>query len=319
MTSDSSGAALPATALIPADSAQLGRTIGSEPLIRTGKNWTRWAGPFISLLILAAVIYQCRQLDLREVLALVPWSVPFWICFAFSYSASPIAEWVIFRRLWSIPASGIVALFRKLVSNEILLGYIGEIYFYAWARRNSRITSAPFGAIKDVTILSALVGNVVTLAMILIALPFFGPLLFGTEGSAFGWSVAFILATSLLAMFFRKRLFSLPVNELWIVTGIHFLRIAATTGLSAYMWHLVLPQVEFIWWFLLSTIRQIIARLPFLPNKDVVFAGLAVLLIGQDSEIPSLLAMMAGLSLAAHLAVGTILGTSELIREGSKA
>ena len=319
MTSDTSGGALPATALIHGDSADLGRIIGPEPLIRTGRNWTRWAGPIISLLILAAVIYQCRQLDLREVLALVPWSIPFWICFALSYSASPIAEWVIFRRLWSIPASGIAALFRKLVSNEILLGYIGEVYFYAWARRNSRITAAPFGAIKDVTILSALVGNVVTLAMILIALPFFGPLLFGTEGSAFGWSFAFILATSLLAMFFRKRLFSLPYKELWIVTGIHFLRIAATTGLSAYMWHLVLPQVEFIWWFLLSTIRQIIARLPFLPNKDVVFAGLAILLIGQESEIPSLLTMMAGLSLAAHLTVGAILGTSELVREGSKA
>ena len=32
-----------------------------------------------------------------------------------------------------------------------------------------------------------------------------------------------------------------------------------------------------------------------------------------------LLTMMAGLSLAAHLAVGAILGTSELIREGRKA
>ena len=319
MTSDTSGAALPASALIPGDSTDFGRIIGPEPLIRTGRNWTRWAGSVISLLILAAVVYQCRQLDLREVLALVPWSMPFWICFVLSYSASPIAEWVIFHRLWAIPISGIAALFRKLVSNEILLGYIGEVYFYAWARRNSQITAAPFGAIKDVTILSALVGNVVTLAMIAVTLPFFGQLLFGKEAGAFGWSVAFILATSLLAMLFHKRLFSLPFRELWIVTGIHFLRIAATTGLSAYMWHLVLPQVEFIWWFLLSTIRQIIARLPFLPNKDVVFAGLAVLLIGQDSEIPSLLAMMAGLSLAAHLAVGAILGTSELIREGRKA
>lgn len=318
MTSDVSGAALPSPALIAGDhGANLGQI--SEPLAQTGRNWTRWAGPVISLLILAAVIYQCRQLDLREVLSLVPWSIPFWICFILSYSASPIAEWIIFHRLWSIPASGIAALFRKLVSNEILLGYIGEVYFYAWARRNSQITASPFGAIKDVTILSALVGNAVTLAMILVAVPFFGFLLFGKDAAAFGWSVAFILVTSLIAMLFRNRLFSLPMKELWVVTGIHFLRIAATTGLSAYMWHLVLPQVEFLWWFLLATIRQIIARLPFLPNKDVVFAGLAVFLIGQDSEIPSLLAMMAGLSLAAHLSVGAILGTSELVREGARA
>lgn len=318
MTTDSSGT-LTATALPSADGADLGRIIATEPLIRTGRNWTRWAGPVISLLILAAVIYQCRQLNLGDVLALVPWSIPFWVCFALSYSASPIAEWVIFHRLWSIPLNGFAALFRKRVSNEILLGYLGEVYFYAWARRNSQITTAPFGAIKDVAILSALVGNVVTLAMILISAPFLGSLFFGKEASAFGWSVAFIMATSLLVMLFRRRLFSLPRKELWVVTGIHFLRIAATTGLSAYMWHLVLPQVELIWWFLLSTVRQILGRLPFLPNKDVVFAGLAVFLIGRESEIPSLLAMMAGLSLAAHLAVGALLGASELIREGSKA
>lgn len=46
--------------------------------------------------------------------------------------------------------AGIGALLRKLVSNELLLGYLGEAQFYAWARSRTNMTTAPFGAIKDI-------------------------------------------------------------------------------------------------------------------------------------------------------------------------
>jgi hypothetical protein len=36
---------------------------------------------------------------------------------------------VIYRRLWHIPASGIAALLRKQVSNELLMSYLGEVQF----------------------------------------------------------------------------------------------------------------------------------------------------------------------------------------------
>jgi len=81
---------------------------------------------------------------------------------------------VIFRRLWRIPAEGAVALARKYVGNELLLGYIGEAYFYAWARQRAPLVGAPFGAIKDVAILSAMVGNAATIAIMAAAYPFIG-------------------------------------------------------------------------------------------------------------------------------------------------
>ena len=55
------------------------------------------------------------------------------------------------------------------------------------------------------------------------------------------------------------------------------------------------------------------SRLPLIPNKDVVFAGLAVFLLGHEHEIGDLMAMMAGLLLVTHLAVGTVFGTAELV------
>lgn len=293
-----------------------GPIIDPEPLIRSGRNWTRWAGPIVSLLILVVSLDQFRGLDFARLQTLVPTGIGFWLAFLLYYTAAPVSEWVIFRRLWNIPVEGFGALLRKLVSNEILLGYLGEVYFYAWARRNARITTAPFGALKDVTILSALAGNIVTLLMVALAIPAFR----GLDLVAGRWdiiaSVLFVLGTSLAAMIFGKRLFTLPRPELRRVMAIHLLRILATTLLAALMWHMILPAVALSWWLLLGTLRQLVSRLPFLPNKDVVFAGITAFLIGPGNDIASAMALMASLLLAAHLIVGVTLGASELLKEG---
>jgi hypothetical protein len=270
----------------------------------------------VSLLMLAAVAYQLRSLDLRQLRGLVPVSASFWILFLVYYLASPATEWVIFRRLWKLPASGFAALLRKLVSNEILLGYLGEVYFYAWARRSARIDAAPFGAIKDVTILSALTGNLVTLMMVVAVAPLFWPLHLGIDSKALILSVAVVLVTSGAALLVRRRLFTLPRRDLWFVTAAHLVRILATVLLAAAMWHLLLPSVALIWWLILGTARQLLSRLPFLPNKDIVFAAVASLLVGHNSEIVAAMALMATLILAAHLLVGAGLAVSTLAAEG---
>ncbi len=293
-----------------------GTMLDPKPLVQTGRNWTRWAGPLVSLLILVAALHQFRDINPANLWKLMPGAAGFWLVFGLYYLAAPLAEWVIFRRLWSIPVEGLAALLRKLVSNEILLGYLGEVYFYAWARRSAKITAAPFGAIKDVTILSALVGNVVTLAMLALALPLLGVVGAGLNRWEVGGSVLFVLVTSLAMMLLRNRLFTLPRQELWIISAIHFLRIVSKNILAAIMWHMILPDIALVWWVLLGTLRQLVSRLPFLPNKDVVFAGMAAFLIGHDNEIGAAMALMASLILAAHLLVGMVLGTAELLREG---
>ncbi|WP_327753934.1 hypothetical protein VVT58_19640 (plasmid) [Sphingobium sp. SJ10-10] len=310
MTGNSSTGLMPPPAA-PIDPALL----DPRPLIQSGRNWTRWAGPLVSVLILVVALHQFRGLDPASLWALVPGGIAFWAAFALYYLAGPLSEWVIFRRLWSIPPDGFAALLRKLVSNEILLGYLGEVYFYAWARRHAKITTAPFGAIKDVTILSALVGNGVTLVMVAFAVPLLGAVDARLNTWEVGGSILFVLATSLVAMLLRKRLFTLPRKALWMVAAIHLLRIVATTVLAAMMWHMLLPDIALSWWILLGTLRQLVSRLPFLPNKDVVFAGMAAFLIGRDSEIVSAMALMASLILAAHLLVGITLGATGLLRE----
>ena len=239
-----------------------------EPQDRGRKwTWSRALTMALSLFVLAAAVWQARSLNLADITALVPTSPLFWAVFAISYLAGPASEWLIFRRLWGLGARALGALVRKLIYNELLLGYLGEVYFYTWARRKLPMAATPFG-----------------------------------------------VGISLVPFLWRRQIFSLSRRELWTVFGIHVARIVATTALNAVLWALVLPEVEIGWWLVLSAIRLLVSRLPFVPNKDVVFAGIAVLALGQDVEIAALMAMMAALILSTHLILALIFGLYDLVK-----
>lgn len=286
-----------------------------EPQDR-GRQWS-WSGALtmaLSLLVLAAAVWQARTLDLADITALVPTSPLFWVVFAVSYLIGPASEWVIFRKLWGVSIRAMDALIRKLIYNELLLGYLGEVYFYTWARRKLPMEATPFGAVKDVAILSAIAGNIMTLALIAAAYPYLALLPLAEYGNDIAWSLAFVIAISLVPFVWRRQIFSLKRSELWFVFGVHMARIVATTLLSAVLWALVLPDVQIGWWLVLSAIRLLVSRLPFVPNKDVVFAGIALLALGQDVQLAALMAMMAALILSTHLILALIFGLYDLAK-----
>jgi hypothetical protein len=173
--------------------------------------------------------------------------------------------------------------------------------------------AAPFGAIKDVTILSALTGNVMTLVMLVFTWPLVSSGQIGMEMRSTFLSLGVILVTSFVILLFRQRLFTLPKRELWFISIVHVLRILVVLACSALMWHLVLPDVSVDLWIVLATLRMLLSRLPLLPNKDVVFAGLAVFLLGHEVQVASLMTLMAAMLLVAHLAVGAVVGLVGLI------
>ncbi len=292
------------------------------------RGWLRWLGPLLSLAIVGVAFSHFRGSDLPRIAALVPRSPIFWLVFALAYFAQPIMDFVIFRRLWAIPAWGFAALVRKYISNEVLLGYSGELYFYTWARRRATVagepagaiaTGAPFGAIKDVAILSALVGNFVTLTMFVAAYPTLERLNMGLSGRTLFTSIAVLLGSSLAVMLLRGRVFSLPRRDLLFVAAMQLVRVVSATALLAVMWSLVLPAVPFVYWLMLATLRLLISRLPLMPNKDVVFAAAAVLIVGASSVVGAasgiapLMAMMAGLLIVAHVVVGGLLIATDLL------
>src|SRR3546814_14938666 len=144
------------------------------PLLPQARPWQKWISLGLSLALLAGLAWKLGDVGFANALRDLPGSLLFWIAFAGYYFALPASEFLIFKRLWNIPRAGFKALIRKLICNEILFGYSGEAYFYTWARRHAHLAAAPFGAIKDVSILSAVAGNLITLILLVVAWPQLG-------------------------------------------------------------------------------------------------------------------------------------------------
>lgn len=284
---------------------------------RAPRSWLGLAATVFSLGVISAALYQAWGLDLEKLRALVPRTPAFWAAFVLAYLAAPVSEWIIYRRLWRVGPEAIFPLLRKQVYNELLLGYLGDAYFYGWARRRLALSCAPFGTVKDVAVMSAMAGNGMTALVVALALPFAGLLSLGGHAEAVGWSLTVVLGSSLAVVFLRRKIFSLGRRQLAFVFALHVARIAAAAVLAAVAWHLVLPATSVTLWLVLAAMRLLISRLPFLPNKDVVFAGAAVFALGQDVEIGTLMTLMAGLILALHIFVGVAFALVDLLNGGS--
>ena len=231
----------------------------------------------------------------------VPTSPLFYLAFLALYPVPPLFDYAIFRRLWGIPRAGLIALTKKRIANDVLFGYSGEAYFYAWARRHAKMVAAPFGAVKDVSILSALAGHAMTLGLIALVLPFGHAFLRPEWFHGILAVGAVSIAMSLPFLVFSRRVFSLDRAELWRVFWLHCARILAGWALIALAWHFALPAVEVAMWLVLVAVKQIVSRLPFVPNKDLLFTNIAALLIGRGAPVSLLIAIVTAGTLLIHL------------------
>ena len=274
---------------------------GLEPVQTLKRRWPMVIGAIITLAMIAGLGRELFGSGLAGLSRAVPSNPLFYLAFALLYIAPPAGDFIIFRRLWGIPLSGLAALLKKRIANDVVLGYSGEAYFYAWARQRSQMVAAPFGAVKDVSILSAIAGNAVTLAMIALALPLGAGLLTPIQLSTVETSAAITFAMSLPFLIFSKRVFSQPRRTVWWIFMVHCIRLVSGSVFLAFAWHFALPTVSIGMWLILGAARLLVSRLPLVPNKDLLFANFAIILIGQDAALSELMAMTAALVLLVHI------------------
>jgi hypothetical protein len=284
----------------------------NDPLplaVRQSRLW-QWATPALSVALLAAIAWNLRDIDLKTA---VPTNPLFWIVLVSYWAAPIVSDFVIYRRLWAIPYEGLIALSRKQVGNALLFDLLGEAYFYGWARRKVKMTTSPFGAVKDVTILSALVGNFVTLVLIALAWPYVHNLNLGATGQGIAAAIGLVMLISVLAILFGKRLFSLTKAQLWWVSLVHLLRVMATTGLIAVAWSLYDPAIALGTWALLATAKLAASRLPLFVNAEVIFASIVIWFLGKDSAIEQVVGVVTILTLLIHIGAAAMLAIGDLI------
>jgi hypothetical protein len=271
-----------------------------EPIAKIRRRWPTWLGAVLSVLMVIGIGHELLDQGLAGLTRTAPASWLFYLIFTLRYMVGPTFDFIIYRKLWNIPWSGMIALNRKRIANDVVLGYSGEAYFYAWARQRTKMVAAPFGAVKDVSILSALAGNAITLLLVAIALPLATEMLSPAEFKTGLISAAVVLGMSLPFLLLSRRVFSLSRKELWEVFGIHIARLLADSLLVAVAWAVALPGVGFGTWILLAAARMLVSRLPLIPSQEVVFASFAILLIGRGDALSEMLSFMAALTLLFH-------------------
>jgi hypothetical protein len=276
--------------------------------------WALWASAALGAGLCVAAFAQLSHAS-GEALAMVRQLSPtVWVVFVLLYLVQPLADAVIFRRLWRLPVSAFRIVLSKVAINEILFGYTGELYFYIWARRRTRLAATAFAAVKDVNILSALTGNVLTLIMLgLAALALKGADLSRELGPVL-WPGLALVAISFGVVLFSRKVFSLPRPELVFVAWVHAIRLLVSSALTLLLWRLALPDVAFGVWLTLLASRLLLARLPFVANKELVFANLLLLLFGAHSPAAVLLTSLAIAAVVAHLTVLAAAGAPDLVR-----
>ena len=115
-------------------------------------------------------------------------------------------------------------------------------------------------------------------------------------------------------LIFSRRVFSLDRKTLWWVFWVHVGRLAAGSLFIAFAWHFALPGVGIGAWLILSATRLMVSRLPFIPNKDLVFSTVTTAVLGANNDLSSLMAFTAALILLTHVVLAGIFAVQSLIK-----
>lgn len=251
---------------------------------------SRWLRIFLqSAFLLGVCIFLVKEVQaigwdkVTQSLPTTPW---FYVFFLAMYFAFPIAEWFVYRLLWGDVVRRRFDVFIKMrIYNYAVMSYSGEAYLALWGSKNLQQSKRKTAAeVKDSNILSALSSNSLTLALIML---FFstGQLKLITDSDpAYSQYIAIAAGLGLvlipLVVMFRGKIFSISADIARRVFATHLSRLITVVGLQVAQWAVVLPLVPLDTWLLFLTAQFILTRIPFLPNADLLFAGVGLALLG---------------------------------------
>ena len=252
-----------------------------------------------TLASLAFVGAALRQQGLAPVLAIATSGFGFWTTFVACMVVEPLALcWMMHRLLGTGPET-LPPLLRKQALNTLLFGYAGDTLFLAWLGRHIGNARAAVALVFDVAIVSALVNNAATLALLFVMRDRLQALAGAKlDGEVVLLAVAFAAIPLLMIGLRRQMMRSSGIPT--IVAALGF-RTIAYSLLVAATWHFAMPEVPMRSLLLLTTARMVVCRLPIIPNKDLAFAGSVALFLGPDEKIAAVIAGVALLTLGAEL------------------
>jgi hypothetical protein len=306
-----------------ASASEVVRSWTGSPL---GQRLGRWFNLLLSVLILLLLARAIANVGWQQVIDVLPASPLFWLTLIGGYLLPPLVEWWIYHRWWGFGPSAIGVFLKMRVMNDALFSYSGHTYLLVWASKflgfsfdpadPPRIlgrgggpgvdpATNPVAAVKDMAITSGIAGVLATLVLLLAAIWVAGT---GSLGNSLDprtvsilvWSFGAMIVLNLGIILFRNNVMTLPVRENMFAFWWHLFRVLAVQALLVASWALALPGIDGRTWFLLGALRMVIMRMP-VPNKEVLFAAIAVSLAGDTAQdIAALMAAQGALHLIFH-------------------
>lgn len=292
-----------------------------------GRRFQMIASGVMSLAIIGLLIRAIIDVGWHELVDVTPISPAYWLLFGAFYFFQPLVDFQIFRNWWSLGWRTLSMFLKRRVMNEALFSYAGDAFMMGWAATRFNIEfdpdapeapklgrgdgpgtparDAPISAIKDSAITSGLAGNLFTLLMLILAGVLGGRTIMDSEIDPttihrliIGF--ALLIGLSLTILFNRNKVLTLPVRDNLRTFRLHFMRVSVMHFLFVATWVVALPDIGIATWLVLGALRLIIGRMP-VPNKELLFAALAVSLTGDASaKVAALMASQGVLYLAAH-------------------
>jgi hypothetical protein len=291
-----------------------------------GQRFQMLASIVMSVAILALLIRAIITVGWQQLVAVTPLTPLYGGLFLGSYFFQPLMDYQIYRKWWGLRWRALSMFFKRRVMNEALFSYAGDAYMMAWAATRFDIAfdpadrtprlgrgdgpgtaarDAPLAAIKDVAITSGLAGNLFTLLMLLLAIALGADTIMAADvdpATIHRLIIGFTLLVglSLTILYNRNKLLTMPVAANLRSFGLHLVRVTVMHFLLVATWIVALPAIGAGTWLVLGALRLVIMRMP-VPNKDLLFAALAVSLTGDASvAVAALMASQGVLYLAAH-------------------
>ena len=269
---------------------------------------TRYRRPLVGLVTIAMLVWlglQLEEIGWAAIWAARPREPLFYLLVVAAYFVPPVADTLIYCRLWGIgfwPSFG--AFLRKRVYNSVVLGYSGEVGLMVWARsRVARSDAQIAHAIKDTSILSAMVSATATAGLV-------GWLALHVSverlplGAIGWWGAVAIAVAGLLpfGLFLRGRVLALDRRDTIALLAIHGARFALGMALLVAQWRVALPGSLTGDLITLLAVQVLVGRIPFVPNREVLFVGIALAVSGNLT--------------IAHHALASVLITTSALQQG---
>ena len=247
----------------------------------TGRRLRRWGRISVVGGILAYLAVRLSTIGWSAFVSSLPTSPIFYLTIGLLYSLLPLSESLIYRRLWNVPVKKILpVVLGKRALNADVVGYTGELMLYVQSRQHATVGAKMIRqSIKDNLIVSS-ISSLSLGFIVLVVLLATGQILLPSwsENSFVVVFTVGILAGVLgLAVYgFRHAIFSLPRRDLMFMAAVHLTRFLAGFVIQVVQWWSVVPDAPFSSWATLLSAMIVTNRIPFLPSKDILFAGAGI-------------------------------------------